>query len=802
MSTGHESANTGRLVVGLLGPVDVQVSGTAAGISQPGLKVLLAMLALSANHVVPVSTLIHALWQEDASRQREKNLHVQVHLLRRRLADLEPERSASRIVTAPPGYLLSIGDGELDVESFASLARQGRVLAGAGSPAAASEVLGQGLGLWRGPALCDVAYASPRLEAEAAGLEEQRLGVLEDKADADLAAGRHSYLAGYLPAMIAQFPLRERLRGQLMLALYRCGRQGDALSAYRDARQVLADELGLDPGPPLQALHQQILTADPRLAPPSPGEVRPSPGVMRLREQTSAAQADEQQPRGPAARTLAANSVGRRGQPTDSQPVYADRDNQAARASHPPPAPVVPRQLPAGIRHFAGRLAELAQLDALHRETVEADSTAVIVITGTGGIGKTALALHWAHRVASHYPDGQLHVNLRGYDPCAAPVSASDGVRVLLDGLGVRREQIPDAPEARAGLLRSVVAGRRLLVLLDNARDAEQVRPLLPGSTGCLVLVTSRSALSGLVATEGAQPLPLGLLGDDDAEAVLAARLGINRTEADPNAVQLLVRLCGGLPLALAVTAARAAAQPALPLSALADELTDEQHRLDALDTGDQMTSLRAAFSWSCRQLTEPAARMFRLLAAHPGPHISAAAAASLAGLSPARTRSALGELVSASLLIEHASGRYRMHDLVRAYAADQRPEPQPEPGSGPGSGPGSEPASERLSAQARLVDHYLHTAYAGTMLLAPVGHPIILDPVQPGVLPERLADHSEALAWFKSELPVLLAAVELAAVCGLAKQATAWAGPITGSPRSAACLVRSTMASPTTCRP
>ncbi len=752
MSVEAEPDEPGMLVIGLLGPVDVHVAGTAAGISQPGLKVLLAMLALSPNHVVPVSTLIYALWQEDASRQREKNLHVQVHLLRRRLAELEPGRGSSRIVTAPPGYLLSIGSGELDAESFTLLARRGRLLAGAGDYAAASEVLGQALALWRGPALGDVAYASPRLEAEAAGLEEQRLAVLEDKADADLAAGRHSYLAGYLPAMIAQFPLRERLRGQLMLALYRCGRRGDALSAYRDAREVLADELGLDPGPQLQALHQQVLTADPRLAFSPPRADQPE-------EPARAGPASL-----PGARDLAAGSEavgsGERDQPARwrAGPVLPAIVVPRQLGGETRQAPVVPRQLPAGARHFAGRRAELAELDGVLREADVAASTAVIVITGTGGVGKTALALHWAHRAASRYPDGQLYVNLRGYDPAGAPTTPANGLRGLLDGLGVPRDQIPESPEARAGLYRSVLAGRRVLVLLDNAAHADQVRPLLPGSAGCLVLVTSRSALSGLVATESAHPVPLGLLGEQDAEAMLAARLGAQRTSAEPAAASLFVRLCGGLPLALAITAARAAAQPALPLSALAEELTDEQHRLDALDTGDQMTSLRAAFSWSCRQLSDAAARVFRLLGGHPGPDISVAAAASLAGLSSAQAHRALAELVSASLLTEHAPGRYVLHDLLRAYAAEQQP--------------GATTGAELRNAQARLVDHYLHTAFAAALMLAPVGHPIILDPARPDVLPERLADRDRALAWFHMELPVLLAVVELAAACGLDRQA------------------------------
>ena len=252
-------------MVRLLGPVDVYVSGSPSGISQPGLRILLAMLALCANQVVSVGALIDALWQEEASRQREKNLHVQVHQLRRRLADLEPGRGTSRVVTAPPGYMLELGDDELDVRGFAAMARTGRQLAAGHDADGAAGVLRQALALWRGPALGDVADACPRLAAEAAGLEEQRLAVLEDQGDAELAAGRHSDLAAQLPGLIAQFPLRERLRAQLMVALYRCGRQGDALAAYRQARQLLNDELGLDPGPQLQALQRQILAADPVL---------------------------------------------------------------------------------------------------------------------------------------------------------------------------------------------------------------------------------------------------------------------------------------------------------------------------------------------------------------------------------------------------------------------------------------------------------------------------------------------------------------------------------------------------------
>jgi DNA-binding SARP family transcriptional activator len=721
-------------MIGLLGPVDAYSSGVPTGISQPAQRVLLAMLALSANQVVSVGALIDALWQEEASRQREKNLHVQVHLLRRRLAELEPARRTSRIVTAPPGYVLELADAEVDVQVFAAFARRGRCLAADGDPAGAAAVYGQALALWRGTALGDVTDACTRLAAEAAGLEEQRLAVLEDQGDAELAAGRHGELAAHLPALIAQFPLRERLRAQLMLALYRCGCQGDALAAYQQARQYLDEELGLDPGPQLQALQRRILSADPILdfvpgtrplaaAPVEPAEHRAAAPDPAGGPESGGGKAAEAEPE------------------TDAEP----------------PGAATPRQLPAGVRHFAGRDAELLELDSLLGNPDDPGSATVVVITGTAGIGKTALAVHWAHRAASRFPDGQLHVNLRGYDPSGPPLTAAEATRILLNGLGVPREQIPDTQDAQAGLYRTLMADRRMLIVLDNARDADQVRPLLPGGAGCVVLVTSRSTLPGLVAAVGACPVPLDLLAERDAQALLAARLGSRRTEAEPAAVRQIVRLCARLPLALAITAARAAARPAIPLAALAGELTAEQDRLDALDAGDQATSVRAVFSWSYGQLAGPAAHMFRLLGLQPGPDISLAASASLAGVPRAQARRTITDLVAAGLLDEHSSCRYVLHDLLRAYAAELA---------------ATEPEADRAAARARLVDHYLQTAHAGTLLLAPLGHPIVLDSPLDGVTPVQLASRDEALAWFRAELQVLLATVRLAAGAGLDKPA------------------------------
>jgi len=752
MLMGEQPVAANALVVGLLGPVDVVIGGVPAGIAQPALRALLATLALSANRVVPVASLIDALWQEEASRQRERNLHVQVHQLRRRLAELEPGAPASRIATVAPGYRLSLGEGELDVQAFTSLAACGRRLARDGDPAAAADALRQALDLWRGPALADVLQLSQQLSAGAASLNEQRLAALEDRIDADLAAGTGANLCGELTGLAARFPLRERLRGQLMIALFRGGQRGDALAAYQHARQVLRDELGLDPGPRLRALHQQILAGDTRLTRLAAAVAAP------------AARPGESPGHGPGG--------DRHDDPDDARGPAPGGGPRSAVGS-PAAVAVLPRQLPAGVRHFTGRAAELAELDRLLGQRGEGtQGVTIAAIDGTAGVGKTALALHWSRRVAGHFPDGQLHVNLRGYDPAAVPVTPAEAIRGFLDALGVPPGQLPATPEAQAGLYRSLLAGRRMLLVLDNARDPGQVRPLLPGSPGCLVVVTSRTVLSGLAAADDAQPVSLGLLPGHEATALLTARLGVSRAAAEPEAVRQIVSLCAGLPLALAITAARAAARPRLPLAALAAALACEQDRLDALDTGEQATSVRGVLSWSYRQLSERAARMFRLLGAHPGPDISLAAAASMSGTSRSQARQMLAELTAASLLSEHQPGRYAFHDLLRAYAAEQARACAAEQARTGGSEAG------RRAAVARFLDHYLHTAHAATQLMAPVGHPIELAAAHPGVSPEQVADHEEALAWFRAEHQVLLAVISQAAAEGF--DAHAWQLPWT----------------------
>jgi DNA-binding SARP family transcriptional activator/tetratricopeptide (TPR) repeat protein len=720
---GGDLAGDG-VVVGLLGPVEIgPAGGVMTPVSQPRLRVLLGLLGVARGRVVTTEALVDGLWEEEWSPGREKNLHALVYQLRRRLAALEPGtgpgRGGARLVRVGAGYRLVLGPRDLDVAVFFDLTGQAREAARAGDAAGARELFGQALACWRGAALADAAPLCPRLAGEAARLEELRLAAVEERIGCDLALGRHGEIAAELAGLVSEFPLRERLAGLLMTTLYRCGRRGEALAAYDATRRVLSEQLGLDPGPELAALQAQVLADDPALAAPASAAM---PGV-----------AEGAAPR------------------------------------------VVPRQLPAGVAFFAGREAELKELDALmdppgggDRADRPGGAVVISAVAGMAGVGKTALAVHWARRVAGRFPDGQLYVNLRGYDAEGAAVTPEEVAGWFLVALGVPAAQIPAGGQARCGLYRSVLAGRRVLVVLDNARDAAQVRPLLPGSTGCLVVATSRSSLAGLAAAEGAHPLRLGPLGAEDGVRLLAARLGAERVAAEPAAVTELVGRCGRLPLALAVMGARAAADPALPLGVLAGQLAGAASaastaaaaagagpgRLEVLETGDPATSLGQLLSWSNRQLSQPAAQMFALLGVHCGPDITIPAAASLADVSAADTRRAITELDDASLLTEHRPGRYVMHDLVRGCAAERARQ--------------ALGAARIREATGRSLDHYLHTL-CGLSYVLPA--PITVPPPAQGVVPEHLTDEAQ-LDWAQAEHQVLLQATAQAAAAGFITRA------------------------------
>jgi tetratricopeptide (TPR) repeat protein len=422
-----------------------------------------------------------------------------------------------------------------------------------------------------------------------------------------------------------------------------------------------------------------------------------------------------------------------------------------------------PAQLPATVGGFSGRAWAVAELEAAI--SGGAGTVVISAIGGMAGVGKTALAVHFAHRVAARFPDGQLYVNLRGFDQAGPPLAPAAAIRGFLEALNVPSARIPPDLEAQAGLYRSLLAGRRMLILADNARDPSQIRPLLPGAAGCLVLVTSRNQLTGLAATDGARLIGLDVLTETEARDLLVARLGHDRVAAEPDAVAELIGLCGRLPLALAIAAALAAARPASALSVLAAELRGR--RLDVLATGDDPAAdVRAVFSWSYRALAPTAARLFRLLGLHPGPDFTVAAVASLAGVPARSAHQALAALADMNLLTEPIPGRFAFHDLVRGYAAELARATDPEPA--------------RHAAVGRMLDHYLRTADAASILLVPKPLPssVALPPLHRGVTPEQLAGAAGAQAWFSAERLVLLAVIGQAASSGWNSHAAqlAWA--------------------------
>jgi DNA-binding SARP family transcriptional activator/tetratricopeptide (TPR) repeat protein len=681
----EHSPSAGGLQVRLLGPVDVLADGASRPVSGLRRAAVLATLALRPGQVVSTDQLVDAVWGDRAPPTAATTLQNHVSYLRRLLG------GKAAIRARPPGYLLDLGDGGTDVQLAERLLRRGRESA---DPVQGAAHLHAALALWRGRPLADLA-GLPWLEEQAGRLDLLGVQVRRALFEARLAAGEHETVVPDLAQMAAERPLDEQVQAQLMLALYRSGRQADALAAGRRLRQALDEELGIEPGQVVRDLETAILRQDRALDTP-------------------------------------------------------------ARRIAPAPMPV-PAQLPPAVPGFAGRRGELARLDGLLPGQA-ATAAVIAALSGTAGVGKTALAVHWAHRVSGHFPDGQLYVNLQGFAPAGAAVAPGEAVRGFLEAFGVPAERIPADLPARAGLYRSVLAGHRVLVVLDNARDVEQVRPLLPGSSGCLAIVTSRNQLTSLIAAEGARALTLGLLPAADARDLLARRLGAGRVAGEPGAVSDIIAGCARLPLALTIAAARAATRAGFPLTVFAAELRDATRALDPLHGGDLATDVRAVFSWSYRALTPDAARLFRLLGLHPGPDTGAAAAASLAAIPPRRAAVLLAELTQAHLLAEPAPGRYACHDLLRAYAAEQAL--------------ARESPDDRAAAVRRLLDHCVHGAYRAAMLIEPHLDPVTLSPVRPGVALSELATAPEAMAWFTAERPVLLAAVRLAAEAGQARPA------------------------------
>jgi DNA-binding SARP family transcriptional activator/Tfp pilus assembly protein PilF len=686
----------------LLGPVGAWREGERMPAGTPQQRLVLGLLALRAGSVVSGEDLVTAIWGADPPRSARNSIQVLVTRLRQVLAGT-PDAVLAR---CGDGYRLDADRDRVDVHRFRRLTAQARQAADRRLAVAEFD---EALSLWRGPALADAA-ATLRVEQIRSGLEEERLDAAEDRFAALLGCGRHQDAAAGLAAALAEHPLRERLAWLLMLAAYRCGRKADALAVFRQTRARLAADLGVEPGPELQQLHQRILACDPELdAPPQHYE---------------AAAAGSPDP----------------------------DDRRAAR-------PAVPRQLPAATTHFVGRDAELDTLTRLLADHARDNTTAVIsAIVGTAGVGKTALAVHWAHRVADRFPDGQLYVDLRGYDP-DRPVAATDALAGFLRALGVPGQDIPVEEAERAARYRSLLAGRRVLVLLDNAGEVEQVRPLLPGSPACAAIVTSRDSLAGLVARDGAERIELDLLRLEDAVSLLRALIG-RRVAANPDAARALAVRCCRLPLALRVTAELAASRPDAPLGELAGELAGQQGQLDLLEAaGDRRTAVRAVFSWSYAHLDADAARMFRLLGLHPGPGFESRAAAALSGTTVEQARQVLDVLARAHLILPASPGRYGLHDLLRAYARERAESSAGEDG--------------RRSALTGLFDYYLHAAAVAMDVLYPAGRhrrPRISPSATPA---PPITTPATARAWLDAERVSLVATAVHTADHGWATHAT-----------------------------
>ncbi|MCT7353242.1 tetratricopeptide repeat protein [Streptomyces sp. 15-116A] len=665
------SAETAALRFSVLGPVRAWRDDEPLATGSPQQRALLAALLLREGRTATAAELIDALWGEEPPSQALAAVRTYASRLRK---VLDP----GVLVSESGGYAVrGLGEDALDLARAQDLATEAEKARSAGDLCHAREVLRRALALWDGETLAGV--PGPYAEAQRVRLEEWRLQLLESRLDMDLEQGCHAEAVSELTALTAAHPLRERLRELLMLALYRSGRQAEALAVYADTRRLLAEELGVDPRPELRELQQRVLRADPALAEPS------------------------------------------------------------APAAEPATAAVRPAQLPASVPDFTGRSSFVRELGEI-LASAEGRVMAVSALAGIGGVGKTTLAVHVAHQARSAFPDGQLYVDLQGAGARAAEPETVLGS--FLRALGTADAAIPDTLEERAALYRSVLDGRRVLVLLDNARDAAQVRPLLPGTEGCAALVTSRVRMVDLA---GAHLVDLDVMSPDEALALFTKIVGEERVASERQAALDVVAACGFLPLAIRIAASRLAARRTWTVSVLAAKLADERRRLDELQAGD--LAVKATFELGYGQLEPAQARAFRLLGLADGPDISLAAAAAVLDLPLDDTEDVLESLVDTSLLESAAPGRYRFHDLVRLYAraCAERDE---------------WPPSEREAAMSRLLDFYLATA-AGVYAIERPGDRTVAHLERGHFDARKFSNASEALDWLHAEAEPLLACAQ-----------------------------------------
>jgi DNA-binding SARP family transcriptional activator len=706
----------------LLGPLEIRAGEDWRGIGAPKWRSVLAALLIDAGQIVSADALINEVWG-DAPPARAANL-ISIYVLR--LRRLMEDADSRLLVTRAPGYQLQVTTADTDALLFEAMVRDGRRAFGAGDPQGAARQLTEALALWHGRPLADVP-PTPRVEAEAERLSELRLGAVELRITAELACGGHAQAVAELRRLLADHPLREGLWLLLMRALDGAGRHAEALEVYGRARDAIAGQLGVDPGAELRQFHAELLAKD-------------SAGLTG----TISAGTVTARPGRPGPETAGPPEPG-----PEARPVRGARRAAAS-----------PAQLPADVADFTGRDEQVKHLcDLLEGASAGAGANSdpgavrVAVVAGAGGLGKTSLAVHAAHRVRRNFPDGQLYVDLLG--ATANPIPAGDVLARFLRDLGVDGRDIPVDEDERAGRYRTVLARRRVLVVLDNARDAAQVRPLLPGSASCAVLVTTRSRMPDLASTK---LVDLNVLDDDEALKLFTRVVGEERPAAEPEAAAELLDACAGLPLAIRICAARLATRSGWTIRAMADRLRDVHRRLDEMRAGD--LAVRASFQVSFASLPASTdkqgidpARAFCLLGLWHGPSISAAAAAALFDIPEYSAEDALEVLVDTHLLESVAPGRYRFHDLLRVYAAERAA--------------ADLTPTERDEAIGRLLDWYMRTADAAALTVSPHRYNLPLDAALAG---RALAftDVEDAFGWYDDERANVVAATRQAYACGM----------------------------------
>ncbi|WP_046733280.1 AfsR/SARP family transcriptional regulator [Streptomyces humi] len=699
----------------VLGPVRVWQDGSELLLGPKQQRLILAVLLARAGRPVSMHEFVDLLWDGEPPSSATNAVHRYVGALRRLLEPGLPARSPGRwLARQAGGYMLRVDADCLDLLGFRALVDQARQAEVAGDSTGSVGLFITALSLWQGRCAADLEPVSGS-HPSFVMLEHEYVSVVCEAADTALRCRRAEAVLLPLRQAAERNPLDEALLARLLLVLAADGKQAEALTTYAEIRLRLAEELSVDPGSELRAAHERILRH--RLDAGLPPETTTAEGGETAAS-APAVPAPSILPSAPSART------------------------------------VRPAQLPPDLPVFTGREEALAQARSVAARG--GGALRVLAVDGIPGVGKTTLAVRFAHQVAAEFPDGQLHADLRGFTPDGKPADPTDILQSFLDALGVAPQRVPARSDARAALYRTVMADRRVLVVLDNAHDLAQVRPLLPGTGHCMVVVTSRSRLTALATAHGAHLLTLDVPGSAEAADVFLERVRASRPHTAPHEIRPLVERCGRLPLAVAVLAARAAAHPERPLHDIDQELSATDHSLDAFSDDNLDNDVRGVFSWSYRTLGPKAAHLFRLLPLHPGPDVTVAALATMAGITPREAACAVGELVRARLLTAHGRDRYWAHDLILAYAAELAVQYEP----------------DRPAVRSRVYDHYRQTAHVANLLLRPGPQPAAPASPLPSVTPEPLADPAAATAWYTRERAVLRSVVEATAAHGDSRMA------------------------------